>query len=152
MGCDPVYVVPNPNGGPPARTTFVIGAGGTYRIGVIGQPSYRMRVRLDGRELPAARRDGRRGLPLRAARSRATHAGAHSLALVAGGHGEIAYIFALSLARTDPPEAVVVCVAGRRARLAPGRPVSVRKGQRIAACGGRAALLDRIAGMPSPTP
>jgi hypothetical protein len=52
--------------------------------------------------------------------------------------------------RLGRPVAVTVCIGGRRAKLAPGGSVRVSKGQRITACGGRAALLDRIDTPPAP--
>lgn len=70
--------------------------------------------------------------------------GRHVLTLVAPGAGAVAYILAISLERVGSPTSVMLCVAGRGRVLGPGRPVDVRRGQQLDACGGKAALLDRI--------
>jgi hypothetical protein len=146
---NPYFVVPDPNGGPPARTTFLIGIGGLYQVSLVGQPSYRMRIRVDGRSLPPP--DVSAGGTLRYAPVGIVRLapGRHSLSLVAGGSGEIAYILAISLQHVGRPAGVTVCVGGRREQLAPGGFVEVRKGQLIASCGGHAAFLDRIAEAPA---
>jgi hypothetical protein len=144
------YVVPSAGGGRPASTTFVVGAGGRYRVALIGQPTYRMRIQVDGRSLPRPDTSAPGIARQQTVGTLQLAPGRHTLSLVAGGFGEIAYILAISLERVGPPAPVTICVAGRREQLAPARPVAVRKGQRIAVCGGRAALLDRIAEAPAP--
>jgi hypothetical protein len=146
---NPVFVVPDPNGGPPARTAFEIGVGGRYRVSLIGQPTYRMRIRVDGRNLPAPDVSAGGTLRYSSVGTVRLAPGRHSLSLVAGGNGEIAYILAISVEHVGQPVGVPICVGGSRAQLRPGRFVEVRKGQRITACGGRAALLDRIAEAPA---
>ncbi|MDX6597293.1 MAG: hypothetical protein QOE87_1180 [Gaiellales bacterium] len=147
---NPVFVVPDPNGGPAARNHFELGAGGRYRIALIGQPSPSMRIRVDGSTLPAPDASAPGVMRYQSLGVVTLRPGRHSLELVPGGGGQISYILALSIERLGPPAAVTVCVAGRRAQLAPGTPVEVRRGQRITACGGRAALLDRISENPAP--
>ena len=147
---NPVYVVPDPNGGPAAGTTFAVGVAGRYRISLIGQASSHMRIRIDGRDLPppdAAAAGLTRFQSLGLVR---LGPGRHSLRLVPGGGGEISYILAVSVEHVGRSSAVTVCVAGRRARLGSSTHVAVRRGQRISACGGRAAFLDRIAAVPGP--
>jgi hypothetical protein len=141
---NPTFVVSAPSGGRPARTTFEVGAGGRYQVSLIGQPTFHMRIRIDGENLPApdlsavgTMRYARVGI-MRLAPGR------HSLALVAGGRGEVAYILAISVDLVGQTAPVIVCVDGRRERLAAARPVKVQRGQRVAACGGRASFLDRI--------
>ncbi len=146
----PDFVVPDPNGGQPARTEFEVGVGGRYRVVLIGQASPRMRVFVDGRQLPAPDTGAPGIFHYQPIGTVQLAPGSHTLALLAGGSGEIAYILAISLERLGPPAAVTVCVAGRRAELAPDRPVTVGRGERVAACGGRAALLDRIVEVPAP--
>jgi hypothetical protein len=141
---NPVFVVPDPNGGPAARKRFELGAGGSYRISLIGQPSPSMRIRIDGSDLRAPDAAAAGVMRYQSLGVVTLRPGRHMLELVPGGGGQISYILALSLERLGPPAAVTVCLDGRRAELAPGRAVEVRKGQRITACGGRAALLDRI--------
>jgi len=141
---NPTYVVPAPGGGRPARTTFEVGVGGRYEVSLIGQPTFHMRIRVDGAELPVADLSSPGTTRYAMVGAVRLAPGRHSLTLVAGGNGEIAYILAISLEFTGEPAPVVVCVDGRREQLAAARPVRVRRGQRITACGGRAALLDRI--------
>jgi hypothetical protein len=147
---NPTYVVPAPGGGRPARTTFEVGVGGRYEVSLIGQPTLHMRIRVDGADLPVADLSSPGTTRYATVGAVRLAPGRHSLALVAGGNGEIAYILAISLEFTGQPAPVVVCVDGRREQLAAARPVRVRRGQRIAACGGRAALLDRIDEVPAP--
>ncbi len=141
---NPIYVVPSPGGGRPARTTFEVGVAGRYEVSLIGQPTFHMRIRIDGKDLPAP--DLSSPGVARYAAVGAVHLapGRHSLALVAGGRGEIAYILAISVELAGQPASVGVCVDGQRQQLAAARPVRVQRGQRIAACGDRAALLERI--------
>jgi hypothetical protein len=139
-----IFVVPSLTGGPPATAPIEIGAGGRYLVSLIGQPSAGMRIRVDGTTLPPPDTSALgtfRYAPVGVAR---LAPGRHTLSLVAGGNGQIAYILAISLERigADPP--VAICVGDRRERLARGISVKVRQGQRISACGGRAVLLDRI--------
>lgn len=138
------YVVPSPGGGPPAQTEFDVGAGGRYRVSLIGQPSPRMRIRVDGNPLPPPDTSAPGITRFQAIGTVRLTPGRHTLSLLAGGNGEIAYILAISLERAGRPAAVAVCVAGRRSELAPREPAKVRQGQRITACGGRSAFLDRI--------
>jgi hypothetical protein len=147
---NPVFVVPDPNGGPPARTTFEIGVGGRYRISLIGQPSPRMRIRVDGADLPAPDASAAGIYRYQSIGIVRLSPGRHALSLVPGGNGEIAYLLAISVEHVGRRAAVAVCVAGRQARLAPGKPIRVRRGQRITACGAHAALLDRIDEAPAP--
>jgi hypothetical protein len=147
---NPFFVVPDPNGGPPARTTFEIGVGGRYQISLIGQPSPRMRIRVDGTDVPGLDASAAGIYRYQSIGIVRLSPGRHALSLVPGGNGEIAYLLAISLEHVGQPAAVAICVAGQRERLAPGRPVHVRRGQRITACGARAALLDRIDEVPAP--
>ena len=144
---DPRFVVPSPYGGPPARTAFELGIGGRYRVSLFGQPSSRMRIRVDGTTLPPADLSSPGVTRYQVLGTVSLVPGQHSLSLVAGGFGEVAYILAISLDRIGKPAPVAICVGGRRARLAPESPVNVRRGQRIEACD-KAALLDRIAEPP----
>ena len=141
---NPSYVVPSPGGGRPAGTTFEVGVAGLYEVSLIGQPTFHMRIRIDGEDLPAPDLSSPGVARYAAVGAVRLAPGRHSLALVAGGRGEIAYILAISVELIGKPAAVGVCVDGRREQLAPGRAVRVQRGRRIAACGGRAALLDRI--------
>jgi hypothetical protein len=146
---DTEFVVPSPVGGPPAGSAFELGLGGSYRVALIGQPTSGVRIQVDGRDLPppdASAAGIRRYQPLGVIR---LAPGRHVLSLVAGGGGQIAYLLAISVEHVGRSAAVTICIAGRREPLAPGGSVTVRRGQRITACGGRAALLDRIDSPPA---
>jgi hypothetical protein len=143
-----IFVVPSPVGGPPAQTAFEVGVGGGYRVSLIGQPTVNMRIRVDGRDLPAPDTSALGTFRYQSVGVVHLPGGRHVLSLVAGGNGQIAYILALSVERVGRAAGLALCVGGRRERLAPGKPVRVRRGERITACGGRAALLDRITQAP----
>jgi len=147
---DGSFVVPSPAGGPPAHSAFELGVGGRYRVALIGQPTAGVRIGIDGKALPAPDATVAGTLRYQSIGVVRLAPGRHTLSLVAGGGGQIAYLLAISVERVGRPTAVTVCIDGRRARLAPGGTVKVRKGQRITACGGRAALLDRIDAPPAP--
>jgi hypothetical protein len=146
----PIFVVPSPTGGPPARTTFDVGVGGIYRVALIGQPNRAMRVRIDGVDLPAPDASALGIFRYQQVASVRLSPGRHVLSLVAGGNGQNAYILAISVERVGQPAGVTVCVGGSRALLSPAAPVKVERGQRITACGPRAVFLDRIARVPAP--
>ena len=140
----PDFVVPNPSGGPPARTDIEIGVGGLYRVSLIGQPTLNTRIRVDGATLPRPDPTAAGIYHFADLGDVRLAPGRHVLTLVAPGAGAVAYILAISLERVGSPTSVMLCVAGRGRVLGPGRPVDVRRGQQLDACGGKAALLDRI--------
>ena len=118
---------------------------GLYEVSLIGQPTFHMRIRIDGKELPAPDLSSPGVARYPPSERYAWRPGRHSLALVAGGRGEIAYILAISVELTGKPAPV-----GRLRR----RPARAAR-SRTARCGcnrasgsppaaAAAALLDRI--------
>ena len=96
---DRSFVVTSPGGGTPASASFQVGAGGSYRIALIGQATAGMRIRVDGADLPPPDPSAGGIVRYHAVGTVRLEPGRHSLSLVAGGNGEIAYILAVSVER-----------------------------------------------------